>query len=64
MSDIAIPAGVELETDVEITVVAGQPPRVQVTAEEEAEAAAEAAGEAAGEGAAEVASDDAESSEG
>ena len=54
----------ELETDVEITVVAGQPPRVQVTAEEEAEAAAEAAGEAAGEGAAEVASDDAESSEG
>jgi len=40
VSDIAIPAGVELETDVEATVVAGQPPRVQVT-EEEAAAAAE-----------------------
>ena len=39
VSDIAIPNGVELETDVEATVVAGQPPRVQATAEEEAEAA-------------------------
>jgi large subunit ribosomal protein L25 len=33
VSDIAIPPGVELETDVEATVVAGIPPRVQVTAE-------------------------------
>jgi large subunit ribosomal protein L25 len=39
VSDIDIPAGVELETDVEATVVAGQPPRVQTTAEEDAEAA-------------------------
>jgi large subunit ribosomal protein L25 len=62
VSDIDIPRGVELETDVEATVVAGQPPRVQTTAEEEAEAAAGAAaesGEAAGES-----SGDAESSEG
>jgi large subunit ribosomal protein L25 len=62
VSDIDIPRGVELETDVEATVVAGQPPRVQTTAEEEAEAAAGAAaesGEAAGEP-----SGDAESSEG
>jgi len=44
VSDITIPAGVELETDVDATVVAGQPPRVQVTAAEEAEAAAAAAG--------------------
>ena len=48
VSDITIPKGVELETDVEATVVAGQPPRVQVTAAEEAEAAAEAAGEEPG----------------
>ncbi len=41
VSDIAIPAGVELETDVEATVVAGQPPRVQVTEEEAAAEAAE-----------------------
>jgi large subunit ribosomal protein L25 len=34
VSAIAIPAGVELETDPEATVVAGQPPRVQATAEE------------------------------
>jgi hypothetical protein len=34
-----VPRGVELETDPEATVVAGQPPRVQATAEEEAEAA-------------------------
>ena len=46
VSDITIPAGVELETDLEATVVAGQPPRVQVTAEEEAETAAAAAAEA------------------
>jgi large subunit ribosomal protein L25 len=48
VSDIAIPAGVEVETDPGATVVAGQPPRVQVTAEEEAASAALAA-EAAGE---------------
>jgi large subunit ribosomal protein L25 len=57
VSDIAIPAGVEVDNNPDATVVAGQPPRVQVTAEEEAAAAAlaaEAAGEAppAGEGAA------------
>ena len=46
VSDINIPAGVELETDLEATVVAGQPPRVQTTAEEEAETAAAAAAEA------------------
>jgi large subunit ribosomal protein L25 len=39
VSDINVPRGVELETDPEATVVAGQPPRVQATAEEEAEAA-------------------------
>jgi large subunit ribosomal protein L25 len=62
VSDIAIPKGVELETDPEATVVAGQPPRVQATAEEEAEAAAALAGEA---GEAPVAeSGDAESAEG
>jgi large subunit ribosomal protein L25 len=38
VSDIAISAGVEVETDAETTVVAGQPPRVQAAAEE-AEAA-------------------------
>jgi large subunit ribosomal protein L25 len=47
VSDIVIPAGVELETDPGATVVAGNPPRVQVaTAAEEAadeEAAAAAA---------------------
>jgi large subunit ribosomal protein L25 len=62
VSDIPFPAGIELETDVEATVVAGQPPRVQVTTEEETEAAAaaaEAAGEVAGE-----APTDAEPSEG
>ncbi len=41
VSDIAIPPGVELETDMEATVVAGQPPRVQVTEEEAAAAEAE-----------------------
>jgi large subunit ribosomal protein L25 len=55
VSEIAIPAGVELETDLEATVVAGQPPRVQVTAEEEAELAAAAAGEGVAEAAAEPA---------
>ena len=49
VSEIAIPNGVELETDVEATVVAGQPPRVQITAEEEAETAAAAAAAEAGE---------------
>jgi large subunit ribosomal protein L25 len=53
VSEISIPGGVELETDLEATVVAGQPPRVQVTAEEEAELAAAAAGEGLEEGAAE-----------
>jgi len=49
VSDIVIPAGVELETDPGATVVAGNPPRVQVAtaaeeaADEEAAAAAEAA---------------------
>jgi large subunit ribosomal protein L25 len=47
VSDIEIPAGVEVETDLGATVVAGQPPRVQVTAAEEAAEAATAA-EAAG----------------
>ena len=46
VSDITIPKGVELETDLEATVVAGQPPRVQITEEEEAETAAAAAAEA------------------
>jgi large subunit ribosomal protein L25 len=46
VSDIVIPAGVELDVEPETTVVVGQPPRVQV-AEEEAEAAAEGEGEAA-----------------
>jgi large subunit ribosomal protein L25 len=63
VSDIAIPAGVELETDPEATVVAGQPPRVQATAEEEAEAAAAAAVEAGEAPAAEATGDD-ESPEG
>jgi large subunit ribosomal protein L25 len=34
VSDITVPKGVEIETDLDATVVAGQPPRVQ-TAEEE-----------------------------
>jgi large subunit ribosomal protein L25 len=62
VSDIAIPDGVELETDPEATVVAGQPPRVQATAEEEAEAAGVAAPEASGDAAAE--SGDADAAEG
>jgi len=40
VSDITVPRGVEIETDLEATVVAGQPPRVQTAAEEEAGAAA------------------------
>ncbi|MGD0882952.1 MAG: 50S ribosomal protein L25 [Acidimicrobiales bacterium] len=46
VSDITIPPGVELETDEEATVVAGNPPRVQVAAEtaEAGEEAAPAAG--------------------
>jgi large subunit ribosomal protein L25 len=43
VSDIVTPPGVEVETDPGATVVAGQPPRVQVTAEEEAAQAALAA---------------------
>ena len=43
VSDITIPAGVELETELEATVVGGNPPRVQAAASEEAEAAEEAA---------------------
>ena len=48
VSDIVIPAGVELDADPGTTVVAGQPPRVQVT-EEEAEGVEGAEGEAAAE---------------
>ena len=62
VSDITVPGGVELESDPEATVVAGQPPRVQITEEEEAEAAGvavEAAEEAPSE-----ASEEPESSEG
>jgi large subunit ribosomal protein L25 len=62
VSDIAVPRGVELETDPEATVVAGQPPRVQATAEEEAEAAGITVEPA--EAAPTDAPDDAESSEG
>ena len=35
VSDIVIPDGVELETDIEATVVGGNPPRVQATTETE-----------------------------
>ncbi|MGO8872466.1 MAG: 50S ribosomal protein L25 [Acidimicrobiales bacterium] len=52
VSDIAVPKGVEVEADLEATVVAGQPPRVQATAEEEAEAAGAPAAEVAEETAA------------
>jgi len=62
VSDITVPRGVELETDPEATVVAGQPPRVQATAEEEAEAAGITV--EAAEAAPTDAADDAESSEG
>jgi large subunit ribosomal protein L25 len=52
VSDIIIPAGVELESDLGATVVAGNPPRVQVATAEEAAAdeagpVAEAAGDEA-----------------
>jgi large subunit ribosomal protein L25 len=43
VSDIAIPAGVELETELDATVVGGNPPRVQAAASEAGEAAEEAA---------------------
>ncbi len=46
VSDMVIPAGVELDTDLATTVVVGQPPRVQVT-EEEAEGVEGVEGEAA-----------------
>jgi len=42
VSDIAIPSGVELETDVDATVVGGLPPRVQVAATDTAEVTEEA----------------------
>jgi len=54
VSDIKVPRGVEVETDLEATVVAGQPPRVQAATEEEAAAAA-AAGESPAGGAADAA---------
>jgi large subunit ribosomal protein L25 len=69
VSEIAIPAGVELETDLEATVVAGQPPRVQISEEEEAAEAAEegivaeGAEEAASEPAAEAGSSEPATSE-
>jgi large subunit ribosomal protein L25 len=43
VSDISVPKGVEVETDSDATVVAGQPPRVQATEEEIAAEAAEGA---------------------
>lgn len=42
--DIAVPKGVEVETELDATVVAGQPPRVQTAGEETAEGAEPAAG--------------------
>jgi large subunit ribosomal protein L25 len=42
VSDIAIPSGVELETDLDATVVGGNPPRVQVAATEAVEVTEEA----------------------
>jgi large subunit ribosomal protein L25 len=47
VSDIAIPAGVELETDPATTVAAGNPPRVQASDVTEAEGEAEEAAPAA-----------------
>lgn len=41
--DIAVPKGVEIETELDATVVAGQPPRVQTAGEETAEGAEPAA---------------------
>jgi len=43
VSDLTVPRGVEIETESDATVVAGQPPRVQATEEEIAAEAAEAA---------------------
>ena len=43
VSDIAIPTGVELETDLDATVVGGNPPRVQAAAADATEATDEAA---------------------
>ena len=43
VSDISVPKGVEIETELDATVVAGQPPRVQATEEEIAAEAAESA---------------------
>jgi len=43
VSDLTVPSGVEIETEADATVVAGQPPRVQATAEELAAEAAEGA---------------------
>jgi large subunit ribosomal protein L25 len=43
VSDIPVPKGVEIETELDATVVAGQPPRVQATEEEIAAEAAESA---------------------
>jgi large subunit ribosomal protein L25 len=51
ISDLVIPAGVEVDLDPETVIAAGQQPRV-VRSEEEEAAAAAAAAEAAGEGAA------------
>src|SRR5271165_477406 len=42
VSDIVIPSGVELETDIETTVVGGNPPRVQAVAAEAVEETEEA----------------------
>jgi large subunit ribosomal protein L25 len=47
VSDIVIPSGVELETDVDATVVGGNPPRVQAATAAEAEEAGEEAAPAA-----------------
>jgi hypothetical protein len=47
VSDIVIPPGVELETDLAATVVAGNPPRVQAATEVAEEAEGEEAAPAA-----------------
>lgn len=47
VSDIVIPPGVELETDLDATVVAGNPPRVQTATEVAEEAAGDEAAPAA-----------------
>ncbi len=64
VSDIAIPGGVELETELEASVVVGHPPRVQVEEEEEGELGPEGEAVEGEEGAAPTAgSESAESSE-